>query len=269
MKRGKGHSRGGSFRRPEKWIREGESRWACRRVGRCCSRCDRMRPQSIIRDPKGISDTAFVCRVAAVAATTFQRLFGLFIKSRGRGCKGVETGVKRREVPESCTHRWDSRCGGQKIRFLMEKGLIFQGFRFGFGWLVGGGFGRFGSWSGGCRGGWSRGRYCATWFREKTLSGPPIEHGFDVLPGVDYDLGWVAQQFGVPPPRIEIGRVRLDILVTVCQAMRVEHKLVGAEEHSAVMTFDTFGSRGIVARGNELPTAAPCTLVINLHQNQS
>ena len=72
----------------------------------------------------------------------------------------------------------------------------------------------------------------------------------------------------MPSPRIEIGCIGLNILVTIREAMRVEHKLVGGEEYTAVMTFDTFGSRGIVSRGNELPAASPSAFVIRLETNQ-
>ena len=72
----------------------------------------------------------------------------------------------------------------------------------------------------------------------------------------------------MPSPRIEIGCIGLNILVTIREAMRVEHKLVGGEEYTAVMTFDTFGSRGIVSRGNELPAAPPSAFVIRLDTNQ-
>ena len=61
----------------------------------------------------------------------------------------------------------------------------------------------------------------------------------------------------MPSPRIEIGCIGLNILVTIREAMRVEHKLVGGEEYTTVMAFDTFGSRRIVTCGNELPTATP------------
>ena len=56
----------------------------------------------------------------------------------------------------------------------------------------------------------------------------------------------------------------MNIFVAVSEAMRVEHKLVGGEEYTTVMAFDTFGSRRIVTCGNELPTATPCTLMIHL-----
>ena len=46
----------------------------------------------------------------------------------------------------------------------------------------------------------------------------------------------------MPSPRIEIGCIGLNILVTIREAMRVEHKLVGGEEDATIMTFDTFGS---------------------------
>ena len=68
----------------------------------------------------------------------------------------------------------------------------------------------------------------------------------------------------MPSPRIEIGCIGLNILVTIGEAMRVEHKLVGGEEYTAVMTFDTFGSRGIVSRGKELPAVSPSAFVIRL-----
>ena len=49
--------------------------------------------------------------------------------------------------------------------------------------------------------------------------------------------------------------------------MRVKHKFVGGKENTTVMAFDTFGSRRIVAGGNELPAATPGAFVINLKTN--
>ena len=46
--------------------------------------------------------------------------------------------------------------------------------------------------------------------------------------------------------------------------MGMKYRFVGGEEYTTVMTFDTFGARGIVSGGNELPTAPPSTFVIHL-----
>lgn len=79
-------------------------------------------------------------------------------------------------------------------------------------------------------------------------------------------LRWVSQQFGVSPPRVEVGSVGLDVLVDVREAVGVEHELVGREEDGAEVTLDALGAGGVVARGDELAAAAPGTLVVNLER---
>ena len=69
----------------------------------------------------------------------------------------------------------------------------------------------------------------------------------------------------MPPPRVEVGRVRLDVLVAVRHAVGVEDELVGREEDAAEAAFDALGPAGVVAGGNELAAAAPRALVVHLH----
>ncbi len=62
----------------------------------------------------------------------------------------------------------------------------------------------------------------------------------------------VPQQLSVPPPRVEVGGVRLDVLVRFSDAVRMEHELVRGEEDAAVAALDALGARGVVARRHEL-----------------
>ena len=47
----------------------------------------------------------------------------------------------------------------------------------------------------------------------------------DVLPGEDDLVGRLAEQADVPPPRVEVGRVRLHVAVGVSDAVSVENEL--------------------------------------------
>ena len=49
--------------------------------------------------------------------------------------------------------------------------------------------------------------------------------------------------------------------------MGMKYELVGGEEYTTVMAFNTFGSTRIVSSGNELPSATPSTFMIHLKKN--
>ena len=55
----------------------------------------------------------------------------------------------------------------------------------------------------------------------------------DVLPGVHHLIWWVSKQTDVAPPGVEVRRIRLNILPTLSQPVRVEDKLVRGEEDAA------------------------------------
>lgn len=44
-------------------------------------------------------------------------------------------------------------------------------------------------------------------------------------------------------PRVEVRRIRLHILITGPNAMRMEYEFVGREKEAAVGAFDAFGTR--------------------------
>jgi len=67
----------------------------------------------------------------------------------------------------------------------------------------------------------------------------------------------------VPAPRVEIGRVRLHVLVGRVPAVRVKDELVRREEVVAVHALDALGARAVVTRREEGPAAAPGALVMN------
>lgn len=98
---------------------------------------------------------------------------------------------------------------------------------------------------------------------QQPLPGAAVEHRLDVLPGVHHLVRGTAGQFHVPAPRVEVGRVRLHVLVRWAEPMRVEDELVRREEQSAVRAFDTLGSRAVISGGQERAAAAPSALVVN------
>ena len=59
----------------------------------------------------------------------------------------------------------------------------------------------------------------------------------DILPGVNHLIWRVSKQADVSPPRVEVGCIRLNILPTLSQPMRVEDKLVRREEDAAQKKF--------------------------------
>jgi len=67
----------------------------------------------------------------------------------------------------------------------------------------------------------------------------------------------------VPAPRVEIGRVRLHVLVGWIPTVRVEDELVRREEVVAVHALDALGARAVVTRRQEGSAAAPGALVVN------
>lgn len=95
------------------------------------------------------------------------------------------------------------------------------------------------------------------------LPGPSVEHGLDVLPGVDHLIRGRAAELDVAPPRVEVGRVRLDVL-GVRQPVRVEDELVRREEESAEGALDALRAGAVVARGDEGAPAAPGAVVHHL-----
>ena len=60
----------------------------------------------------------------------------------------------------------------------------------------------------------------------------------DVLPGVNHLIWWVSKQADVPPPGVEVRRIRLNVLPTLSQPVRVEDKLVRREEDAAQKMFN-------------------------------
>lgn len=98
---------------------------------------------------------------------------------------------------------------------------------------------------------------------EQTLPGAAVEHRLDVLPGVDYLVRGIPRQFHVPSPRVEIGCVRLDVLVRRPDPVRVEDELVRREEEAAVRAFDALGAGAVVPGRKERAPASPGALVVN------
>ena len=68
----------------------------------------------------------------------------------------------------------------------------------------------------------------------------------------------------MPPPRVEVGRVGLNVLVRVREPVRVEHELVGGEEDRAEVALDALGPGGVVPGGHKLAPAAPGALMEHL-----
>ena len=79
------------------------------------------------------------------------------------------------------------------------------------------------------------------------------------------------------PPRVEVCSVRLDVLASLGQAVRMEHEpagdeggdttgglLVGGEEDGAEGALDALGPGRVVSGRHELPPAAPGALVHDL-----
>lgn len=78
------------------------------------------------------------------------------------------------------------------------------------------------------------------------------------------DLLWrTALQLQMAPPGVEVGCVRLHVLVMRAQPVRMEDELVRREEQAAVRTLDAFGTRRVVARRRERSRATPGTLVVH------
>lgn len=116
-----------------------------------------------------------------------------------------------------------------------------------------------GRWTLQLRGGASRRRRGT----HHALPGAPVEHGFDVLPRMGHLFRWLAAQPHVPPPRIEVGRIRLHVLIPRRNAMRMEYEFVGRKEQTAIRALDALGPRRIVPRRQKRPAAAPRTLVVH------
>lgn len=99
--------------------------------------------------------------------------------------------------------------------------------------------------------------------RHEALARAAIEHGLHVFPGVSHLLRGATAQPHVAAPRIEVGRVRLHVLVAGRHSVRVEDELVGREKQAAVRALDAFGARRVVARRQETAAAAPRTFVVH------
>lgn len=65
---------------------------------------------------------------------------------------------------------------------------------------------------------------------EQSFPGAAVEHGLHVLPRVDNLVRWIPGEFHVTTPGVEVGGVRLHVLVRRADSMRVEDELVGGEE---------------------------------------
>jgi hypothetical protein len=98
---------------------------------------------------------------------------------------------------------------------------------------------------------------------QEALPRAAVEHRLDVLPRVSHLLGGVAAQLHVPPPRVEVGGVGLDVLVGGAEPVRVEDEFVGREKQTAHRTLYAFRPRGVVPRGQERTPAAPSALVVH------
>lgn len=98
---------------------------------------------------------------------------------------------------------------------------------------------------------------------EQTFPRAAVEHRLDVLPGVHHLVRGIAGEFHVPAPRVEIGRVRLHVLVGRVETVRVEDELVRREEVVAVRALDALGARAVVTGRQESAAAAPSALVVN------
>lgn len=96
---------------------------------------------------------------------------------------------------------------------------------------------------------------------QQSLPRAAVEHGLDVLPGVSHVVRGIARQLHVTSPRVEIGGVRLHVLVG--GAMRVKDELVGRQEDPAVGALDALGPRTVVAGWQERAATAPRALVVN------
>lgn len=62
-------------------------------------------------------------------------------------------------------------------------------------------------------------------------------------------------------PRVKIRSVRLNVLVTGSDAVRVEDELIRREEEAAIEALDTLGPRRVVPRGHEGAPTAPSALM--------
>lgn len=84
---------------------------------------------------------------------------------------------------------------------------------------------------------------------EQTFPRAAVEHRLDVLPGVHHFVRRAAGQLHVPPPGVEVGRVRLHVLVRLADAVRVEDEFVRRVEQAAVRALDALGARAVVTGG--------------------
>lgn len=98
---------------------------------------------------------------------------------------------------------------------------------------------------------------------EQSFPCPPVEHRLHVLPRVHHLVRRVAGQFHVAPPRVEVGRVRLHVLVRRADPVRVEDELVRREEEAAVGALYALGPGAVVTRRKERASATPRALVVH------
>lgn len=110
---------------------------------------------------------------------------------------------------------------------------------------------------------WARRLPGAVRAAQQAFPGAAVEHRFDVLPGVHHLVRRIARQLHVPAPRVEVGRVRLHVLVRRVDAVRMEDELVRREEQAAVRALDALGARAVVTCGQESAAAAPGALVMD------
>lgn len=98
---------------------------------------------------------------------------------------------------------------------------------------------------------------------EQSFPGPPVEHRLHVLPRVHHLVRRITGQLHVAPPRVEVGRVRLHVLVRRPDPVRVEYELVRREEEAAVGALYALGAGTVVTRRKERAPATPRALVVH------
>ena len=98
---------------------------------------------------------------------------------------------------------------------------------------------------------------------EQSFPGAAIEHGLHVLPRVHHLVRRIPGEFHVTTPRVEVGGVRLHVLVRRADSMRVEDELVGGEEEAAVGALDALCAGAVVTSGEESAAAAPGAFVVH------
>ena len=78
--------------------------------------------------------------------------------------------------------------------------------------------------------------------RQHPLSRSPVEHCLHVFPSMNHFFRGCSTELHVSPPGVEVGCIRLDVLVTRTDPVGVEYELVWRKEEPTVGTLDAFCS---------------------------